>query len=415
MEKVLLVTVGLGPKDKTADYKSQALELQELALSTGVKVAGEFLCYRDRLTADLYIGEGKVEEIKQLCQQEGIDTVIFNNDLSGTQQRNLEDVLEKKTIDRTQLILDIFARHAKTMEGKMQVELAQLEYLLPRLTGKGIILSRLGGGIGTRGPGEQKLEVDRRKIRDHISRLKKDLDSLVQRRETIRKKRKESSVPTLTLIGYTSAGKSTLLNSLTGSKQRVSKYLFTTLDPLSRSVNLSNNQKIVLSDTVGFIDNLPTHLIEAFKATLEEVTEADLLIHVLDISDQRFYEHNDAVWDVLERLDTTEKPMVTVLNKIDKLSDRDWLGKYQQDFPDSIAISALTGENLGGLLNLIEQKLEKMITLISLTLPIGRMDLVNLIYREGQVKSIGYTADSINIEAMLPSVVSYKLKDYVNN
>jgi len=415
MEKVLLVTVGLGPKDKTADYKSQALELQELALSTGVKVAGEFLCYRDRLTADLYIGEGKVEEIKQLCQQEGIDTVIFNNDLSGTQQRNLEDVLEKKTIDRTQLILDIFARHAKTMEGKMQVELAQLEYLLPRLTGKGIILSRLGGGIGTRGPGEQKLEVDRRKIRDHISRLKKDLDSLVQRRETIRKKRKESSVPTLTLIGYTSAGKSTLLNSLTGSKQRVSKYLFTTLDPLSRSINLSNNQKIVLSDTVGFIDNLPTHLIEAFKATLEEVTEADLLIHVLDISDQRFYEHNDAVWDVLERLDTTEKPMVTVLNKIDKLSDRDWLGKYQQDFPDSIAISALTGENLGGLLNLIEQKLEKMITLISLTLPIGRMDLVNLIYREGQVKSIGYTADSINIEAMLPSVVSYKLKDYVNN
>lgn len=410
-----MVTVGLNYKKGLPEYKDQALELKELALSTGVKVMEELLYFRDKLTADLYIGEGKVEEIKQLCQKKSIDTVIFNNDLSGTQQRNLEGILEKKTIDRTQLILDIFARHAKTMEGKMQVELAQLEYLLPRLTGKGIALSRLGGGIGTRGPGEQKLEVDRRKIKDHISRLKKDLESLVQRREIVRKKRKESSVPTVTLIGYTSAGKSTLLNSLTGSRQRVSKYLFTTLDPLSRSINLSNNQKIVLSDTVGFIDNLPTHLIEAFKATLEEVTEADLLIHILDISDPRFYEHNDAVWDVLERLNTTEKPMVTVLNKVDKLSDRDWLGKYQQDFPDSIAISALTGENLAGLLSLIEQKLEKMVVSISLTLPLGRMDLVDLIYREGQVKSIKYTADSINIEAVLSSVACHKLKNYVNN
>lgn len=410
-----MVTVGVDGQKESSRMKDDAIELKELALSTGVSVMDEILCFRDSPTPNLYLGKGRTEEIRQLCEEEEINTVVFNNDLSGTQQRNLEEILGKKTIDRTQLILDIFAQHAKTPEGKLQVELAQLEYLLPRLTGKGIILSRLGGGIGTRGPGEQKLEVDRRKIRERIARLKRDLNSLVERRKTMRKKRRENSMPTVTLIGYTSAGKSTLLNSLAGSKQRVSKYLFTTLDPLSRSITLSNNQRVVLSDTVGFINDLPAHLIEAFKATLEEVVDADLLIHVLDVSDIRFYEHNKAVWDILEKLDIKDKPLITALNKIDNLDDQGWLEKYKNDFTDSVAISALKKENLPALLKLVEEKLEKMVAPVSLKLPLNRMDLVDLIYREGQVRSIKYTSNYINIQAILPSITASRLNSYINN
>jgi GTP-binding protein HflX len=359
------------------------------------------------------LGSGKAEEIKDLCLEKNIHTVIFDKDLSGTQQRNLEDTLNIKTIDRTQLILDIFARNAKTPEGKMQVELAQLEYFLPRLTGKGIVLSRLGGGIGTRGPGEQKLEVDRRRIRERIVRLKGDLKNTILRRKTMRKQRSESSVPTVTLIGYTSAGKSTLMNSLTGSEQRVSKYLFTTLDPLSRSLTLSNNQKIVLLDTVGFISDLPSHLIEAFKATLEEVAESDLLLHVLDISDLRCHEHNSVVRDMLKILNIEDKPIITALNKVDLLQDRGWIEKYKTDFPESVEISALNKENFPALFSLLEQKLEKMFVPTSLKLPLNRMDLVDLIYREGQVKSIDYGQDSINIQAVLPPVTVSKLDSYI--
>jgi GTP-binding protein HflX len=406
MERVLLVTVGLDSQRKSLFAKEQAKELKELALSAGACVVSEMLCFRDSLTPNLYIGKGKAEEIKNICLEEKISTVIFDNDLSGTQQRNLEEALNVKTIDRTQLILDIFARHAKTPEGKMQVELAQSEYLLPRLAGKGIILSRLGGGIGTRGPGEQKLEVDRRKIRERIVRLRHDLAGVIERRKTMKNKRKDSSVPTVTLIGYTSAGKSTLLNSLTGSRQLVSKYLFTTLDPLSRSTTLANNQKIVISDTVGFINDLPPHLLEAFKATLEEVIDADLLVHVLDISDLRFFEHNKAVWEILRKLNIEDKPIITALNKIDNLSDKEWIEKYKGDFVDSVEISALKKENLDALLQLIEQKLEKLIVPTELKLPLNRMDLVDLIYREGQVRSIEYTSNSINVLATIPAVTA---------
>lgn len=415
MENVLLVTIGFDALRQNLNTKDQAKELRELALSTGVNIVNEFVCFRDKPTANLFLGSGKVEEIASLCIEQKIDTVIFDKELSGTQQRNLEEILNRKTIDRTQLILDIFARHAKTPEGKTQVELAQLQYLLPRLTGKGIILSRLGGGIGTRGPGEQKLEVDRRRIRDRIIRLKKDLIGLIERRKTMRKKRAQSSVPTISLIGYTSAGKSTLLNSLTGSKQPVSRHLFTTLDPLSRSVTLSNNQKVVLSDTVGFISNLPTHLIEAFKATLEEVVKSDLLLHVLDISDLRCHEYNNVVVEILKKLSIQGKPIVTALNKVDLLEDRSWVAKYKSDFPESVEISALKNENLDALLKLIEQKLKKMIVTVNLNLPINRMDLVDLIYREGQVQSINYTPDSIMITAVLPSVTADKISSYIRH
>lgn len=357
MERTLLLTVGLNSCKNLLKPADQAKELKELALSTHCSIADEVICVRDLPTPNLYLGKGKISEIKEQCQRQDINTVIFNNDLSGTQQRNIEESIAVKVIDRTQLILDIFARHAKTPEGKTQVELAQLEYLLPRLTGRGIMLSRLGGGIGTRGPGEQKLEVDRRRIKDRIIKLKKDLHDLVNRRKTIRKKREESSVPTLTLVGYTSAGKSTLLNALTKSTQPVSKNLFTTLDPLSRRLTLTNNQKVVLSDTVGFINNLPLHLIEAFKATLEGVVEADLLLHVLDVSDLTFHEHNRVVCDILEKLNVKGKSIITVLNKIDKLSDQRWIEKYECDFNDSVAISALNGQNFEKLFSLIEKKL----------------------------------------------------------
>ncbi len=413
MEKVILITIGFDRERQILRLKDQAIELRELALSTGAQVADEILCFRDKPTPNLLLGKGKVDEIGNLCSEQNVDTVIFNRDLSGTQQRNLEGVLGIKIIDRTQLILDIFAKHAKTPEGKMQVELAQLEYLLPRLTGKGIILSRLGGGIGTRGPGEQKLEVDRRRIRERIVKLKKDLNIIIERRKTMRKKRKESAVPTISLIGYTSAGKSTLLNSLTGSKQRISKFLFTTLDPLSRSILLSNNQKVVLSDTVGFISDLPAHLIEAFKATLEEVVESDLLIHILDISDLRCYEYNLAVMDILKKLNINDKPIITALNKIDEFDNEDWIERYKSDFPDSVEISALKNKNLGALLRLVEKKLCKLFVSVGINLPLNRMDLVDLIYREGCVKLINYTVNSIEIEATLPSITVSKISSYV--
>jgi len=280
MERCLLVTIELRTEKDSWPKQDVARELEELVKTANGQAIEQIFCLRDRPTPDLFIGKGKVEEIALLSQDEDIDTVIFSHDLSGTQQRNLEEIIGKKTIDRTQLILDIFSHHAHSPEGNMQVELAQLEYLLPRLVGKGIMLSRLGGGIGTRGPGEQKLEVDRRRIRNKITKLKQDLEHLTNHRRIIRKKRKEEAIPCLALVGYTNAGKSTLLNALTNAGQYVKDSLFTTLDPLSRRMNLPSGAKVVISDTVGFLHNLPHHLIDAFHATLEEAVEADLLIQM---------------------------------------------------------------------------------------------------------------------------------------
>jgi GTP-binding protein HflX len=238
MEKCLLVTIDLKQDKERWPRQDVLVELEELVKTANAQVAQRVFCVRDRPTPDLFIGKGKTEEIALLCQEDDIDTVIFSHDLSGTHQRNLEEIIGKKTIDRTQLILDIFSRHAKSPDGKMQVELAQLEYLLPRLAGKGIMLSRLGGGIGTRGPGEQKLEVDRRRIHKRISKLRQDLKDLTNHRRVLRKKRKEEAMPCLALVGYTNAGKSTLLNALTDANQYIQDSLFTTLDPLSRRMDL---------------------------------------------------------------------------------------------------------------------------------------------------------------------------------
>ncbi|HNW40073.1 MAG TPA: GTPase HflX [Candidatus Omnitrophota bacterium] len=397
MEKALLVSVQLKTDQHHWRIEDISSELEELASSTCVEVVENVICICDRGTPNFLIGKGKVEEIGFLANEVEAEVIIFSHDLSGTQQRNLEGAWGKKTIDRTQLILDIFSKRAKSPEGKMQVELAQLEYLLPRLTGKGIMLSGLGGGIGTRGPGETKLEIDRRQIRKKIDKLREDIKAFRQHRLTIRKKRENNNLPLVALVGYTSAGKSTLLNLLTASKQTTSEKLFTTLDPLSKSLVLPNGQNIIISDTVGFLHDLPHHLIEAFKATLEEVTCADLLVHVLDAADQRLVQHNQAVQAVLEELGVQDKPTIGVLNKMDLVSDRSWLEVSRKEFPNSIFLSAKTGENLDALIGKISDHFAGFMLSLQIIIPHRRMELVDLFYRQAKVKKIDYLQKGIKI------------------
>lgn len=385
-------------------------ELEQLVISCGGHVVKRLICKCDKPTANFLIGQGKVEEIAGICSEQPVDTVIFSHDLKGSQQRNLEEAIKTRTIDRTQLILDIFARRAKSQEGKAQVELAQLEYLLPRLVGHGVELSRLGGGIGTVGPGETKLEVDRRRISERITKLRHELKDITFNRRLTRHKRKELKIPAVALVGYTNAGKSTLLNALTSAQQKTQDGLFTTLDPLSRQYVLANKQKIVISDTVGFMYELPHHLIESFKATLEEVLEADLLLHVLDVSNARFRQLNGAVLSVLRELGASEKPMITVLNKIDQISDQASLRHLQGNFENSVCLSALTGENLTELNNKIIEFLSPLVTDIDVQIPIDRMDLVNLLHKEGRVHTVEYSADVIHIQASVPRKIAKKFQ-----
>lgn len=415
-ERALLVTVDVFSRKEPKGLKVQDEqdELRELAKTSGVEAVDEVVSHCARPSSNLFIGKGKVDEISAACGQLRADAAIFSVDLSGTQQRNLEETIGCKVIDRTQLILDIFAQHAKSPEGKMQVELAQLEYLLPRLTGKGIMLSRLGGGIGTRGPGEQKLEVDRRRIRSRIAKLKRELTKSSTQRSLARKKRQEEKVPLVSLVGYTNAGKTTLLNSLVNEHQLADDSLFTTLDPLSRTLILPNHQKIVISDTVGFLYNLPVHLIEAFKATLEDVLQADILIHVLDVSHPLRYNYFQAVTEVLRELDCENKPIITALNKIDRLEDKSWLERYKIDFPDSIAISALKKENLEGLITTITARISQGRETVELIIPLEKMSLVDLVHREGKVEETEYTSSAVKLRVNLPLITINKLRCYVN-
>ncbi len=400
-EKVVLAVVeerrpGDWPIEETVE------EMRSLIAACGGAVVETVVCRADPPSAALFIGEGKARELAVLCAAEDVDTVVFSRDLKGGQQRNLEAILKVKTIDRTQLILDIFAHRAVSLEGKMQVELAQLEYLRPRLVGKGIALSRLGGGIGTLGPGETKLEVDRRRIAARIARLKRDLEGIAADRAVKRKRRRDKGIPLISLVGYTNAGKSTLLNRLTAAGRTTRDGLFTTLDPLSRRYVLSNHQKVILSDTVGFMQDLPHHLIEAFKATLEEVVEADLLVVVLDVSHPHHRERYEAVSMVLEELEAKNKPRVTVLNKIDRLSDRSSVEAIEALFPHPVAISAVTGENLEGLDRTIRGLLALRMVRMEVTLPLSRMDLVHLAHDEGQVYAVKYDNDRIQLYAGIP-------------
>jgi GTP-binding protein HflX len=404
MEKALLVSIELKNETDRWRIEDVSSELEELAFSAGLEVADNIICSCERPSAKYLIGKGKTEEIGFIAGEEGVDAVIFSHDLSGTQQRNLETAFGRKTIDRTQLILDIFSRRARSPEGKMQVELALLEYLLPRLKGKGVMLSDLGGGIGTRGPGETKLETDRRRVRKKIDKLKEDLVSLQQHRQTLKKRRKANNLPLVALVGYTSAGKSTLLNLLTSSEQDTSEKLFTTLDPISKNLTLPDGQEIVISDTVGFLHQLPHHLIEAFKATLEEVMEADLLVHVLDASDPRLAEHNQAVEEVLEDMGVKDKAVLQVLNKIDLVDRGGWPDISLKGFSDPVYFSAKTGENLKVLVSRVAGYFSDRLLNLKLLIPNSRMDLVNYFYRYAKVQEINYRPEDIRIQVGISRV-----------
>lgn len=320
-------------------------ELRELATSAGARIIDEVIQHRDRPDPATFIGKGKVEELHEEVVVEGVDVVIFDGELSPGQAKNLEEALDTKVVDRTALILDIFARRARSKEGKLQVELAQLEYRLPRLAGYRDYLSRLGGGIGTRGPGETKLEMDRRQIRHRISTLKREIEQIRKHRQLHRERRRREHLPLVSLVGYTNAGKSTLFRSLSKENTLVSKRLFSTLDTLIRRIQLGQNFPILISDTVGFIRKLPHQLVSAFRATLEEVVESDLILHVIDVSDPDHDEKRVVVLRVLEEIGTGNHPMLTVFNKMDLVADLDCT------LSDGIYVSAVTGEGLDVLVN----------------------------------------------------------------
>lgn len=409
MEKALLVTVDLGTRAGwTAEDAAQ--ELKELAASAGARVGEEIICRREKVTPAFFLGKGKAQELARIAADNGLNLVIFNNDLSNTQQRNLEEAIGAKTIDRTQLILDIFARRAKSNEGKIQVELAQLLYLMPRLVGKGIMLSRLGGGIGTSGPGETKLEVDRRRIRRRVDRLKKDLQRLTMHRKMRQKSRVKIPIPSIAIVGYTNAGKSTLLNSLTHANVFAENKLFSTLDPTARHYTLPTNQRVIFVDTVGFLHNLPHHLVEAFKATLEEVVDADVLLHVLDITHPKVEQQSDAVYRVLEELEAQDKPVITVLNKIDKAEEA-VVARFRKIFDNSIAISALRRQNFQELIDRIVLQLSDMVEIAEFKIPQSRQDVINMIYERGHVLSREYKGQDVIIRAQLTPKLTEKIRN----
>jgi GTPase len=400
-EKALLVAVEHIKKSswKVAD---KAQELRNLAKSAGVAIEGEVRCRMKIMTSTFLVGKGKVEEIAALAAELEASVVIFSDDLSPSQQKNLEEAIEIKIIDRTQLILDIFARRAKSDEGKMQVELAQLIYLLPRLSRMWLHLSRQHGGLGTRGPGEQQLEIDRRRVRERIERLKKAIKEKTAQRRRRRSEREKFSMLTIALVGYTNSGKSTLFNALTGSDVIAKNQLFSTLDPTVRKLTLSNNQTVLLSDTVGFLHDLPHHLIESFKATLEEVVEADILFHVIDISDDRMEELSDSVFEVLKELKVEDKPTVVVLNKMDKVS-----GKHEVDLAAGllerpIVISALKKQGFDELMDRINECVQRGMEDIELTVPHRWHSIVGLIREKGVLEKLEYTDKGACVKARVP-------------
>lgn len=388
-------------------------ELVRLCETAGAQVVAEVIQRRRAPDPAYYIGKGKAQELAGLVEEKEANLVVVDEELSPSQTRNLEEVLDIRVIDRTALILDIFARRARTREGKLQVELAQLNYLLPRLTGRGKVLSRLAGGIGTRGPGETKLEVDRRVIRKRITDLKKEIESIKKQRALQRRARQKVPYPVVALVGYTNAGKSTLLNALTDSYVFTEDKLFATLDPTTRKIVLPGNQTILLTDTVGFIQKLPPHLVAAFRATLEEVQEADLLLHVVDFSHPDMERQMTAVHEVLEDLEVSEKPIVFVFNKIDLINDPLTLKRLKINYPESVAISAQKGLNLEVLLEKIAMMLKEDWKKVIFSIPFEDSRSLALVHDKGHVLEITPEDNCFLVEAQMTDKWINKLGKYV--
>src|SRR5213594_1497211 len=412
-------------------------ELRELACSAGAEVVDTVTQKLQKPTAPYYIGRGKAESIKESCQDKQVTSVIFNDELSPAQGRNLENLFARKVLDRTQLILDIFAQRARSREGRLQIELAQLQYLLPRLTRMWHHLSRQTGGIGTRGPGETQLEVDRRRVQERIARLERELEAVRKTRAIQREGRKRHQWPVAAVVGYTNAGKSTLLNLLTGADVVTENKLFATLDPTTRSFVLPNKQRVLLTDTVGFLRKLPHTLIESFKATLEEVSEADLLIHIVDLSHPRVEEQMGAVDAVIKELDAFGKQTLIVFNKIDNIENgaggsratstgrpervaelgsesinRELADSYLNRFPGSVAISARTGEGVNKLVQALERALSSWRLRSRFRIPSSESALIAEIHRVGHVLELRYEGNDALIVAHVPPDLVQKLDRY---
>ena len=383
-------------------------ELEALLETAGGFCTAKVLQNRHTPDAHSFIGEGKAEEVRLLIEATGSTMAIFDNELSAGQIRALEEILGVTVLDRSALILDIFAQRAKTREGRLQVELAQYKYLLPRLSGMGVSLSRQGGGIGTRGPGETKLESDRRHIRERISRLQSELEQVRQVRAVQRERRRKNSVPVVAIVGYTNAGKSTLLNQLTDAGIPANNRLFDTLDTTSRQLKVSDNLDVVLSDTVGFIAKLPHHLVKAFHATLEELEYADLLLHVIDASDPNRDEHIAVVDRLIAKLAKPETPVLQVYNKADLISPEDIpAGK------DIVPVSAKRGMNMEGLLKAIEGALVDSLHHVIAVLPYSMGGMVDTLHKNAKVKNVEYTADGIEVETIIDDILYGRLKNYI--
>jgi GTP-binding protein HflX len=414
-ERAVLVGLERSGHDRWA-LQDSLDELRELARTAGVEVIEVITQKRDKPDAATFIGSGKAAEIAAFCKEKSANLVIFDDDLSPAQGRNIGEILGEKVkvLDRTELILDIFAQRARTREGKLQVELAQLEYMLPRLTGLWTHLSRQRAGAGARGPGEMQLEVDRRKVMEKITRLKRALEEVRKNRRIERSGRQRLHWPVVSLIGYTNTGKSTLLNALTGANVLAEDKLFATLDPTTRKVRLPNNQNILLSDTVGFLRKLPHGLVESFKATLEEVVEADLLLHVVDVSHPLARDQIKAVEIVLEEIHANGKPTVLALNKRDKLDAASpSLENFLREYPRAVPIAAKNGENLGELLDEIANRLADRRVNVTLSIPHHRAKTIALVYQSGYVNAREDIDGNVVLKAQIPKVLAGELTPFV--
>ncbi len=402
-ERAVLVSVDTGE----FDVDSSLLELSELARTAGAEVICEMTQKREAPEAGTYLGRGKLEELAEYCENEKPDLVIVDGELTPAQQKNIETITDTRVIDRTTLILDIFASRALSGEGKLQVELAQLKYALPRLGGKGASMSRLGGGIGTRGPGETKLETDRRHIRRRISALSEDLKELEERRARHRERRKKDGVVTVALVGYTNAGKSTLMNTLTDAGVLAENKLFATLDPTARALTLPDGSSVLLIDTVGFIRRLPHKLVEAFKSTLDEAVNANVILNICDASNEECAEHYKVTMDLLEELGCGDKPIITVLNKCDLVND------ISIPMTNSVRVSAKTGEGLPELLEKVKEALPPTRKRVKILLPFSMGGVGAELRKTGVVHSEEYTADGLLLDITAEIFTLEKYEEYI--